>query len=100
MLWSEPEKDVVATVTDGACVMVKFGKDTSPQHVTCYVHVAHFAVCEVLCKTSNSMYYSTEASTDVNDFGNDPETVAEDDSEEAEVATFLSPSLQDVMRKV
>ena len=34
---------------------------------------------------------------DVYDFGSDFETVAEDDSEE--VAPFLSPSLQDIVRK-
>ena len=31
-------EDVVATITDGAILMVKFGKDTCPEHVTCYVH--------------------------------------------------------------
>ena len=41
-------KDVAATVTDGASLMVKFGKDTSPHHVTCYAHVIHLAVCDVL----------------------------------------------------
>ena len=38
-------KDVVATVTDGASLMVKFGKDTCPEHVTCYAHaIIHLAV--------------------------------------------------------
>ncbi|XP_076817944.1 uncharacterized protein LOC143463363 [Clavelina lepadiformis] len=76
------KKDVVATVTDGASIMVKFGKDTSPQHVTCYAHAIHLAVLKP---------------PDVYDFGSDFETVAEDDSEE--VAPFLSPSLQDIVRK-
>ena len=31
-------KDVVATVADGASLMVKFKKDTCPEHVTCYAH--------------------------------------------------------------
>ena len=29
-------KDVVATVTDGASLIVNFGKKTCPEHVTCY----------------------------------------------------------------
>ena len=56
------KKDVVATVTDGASIMVKFGKDTSPQHVTCYAHAIHLAVCDVSYKIFNSKYYSSEAS--------------------------------------
>ena len=47
------KRDVVATVTAGASVMIKFGKDTSPQHVTCHAHAIHLAVCVVLYKTSN-----------------------------------------------
>ena len=43
-------KDVVASVTDGASLMVKFGKDTCPEHVTCYAHAIHLAVCDVLYK--------------------------------------------------
>ena len=43
-------KDVVATVKDGASLMVKFGKETCPEHVTCYAHAIHLAVCDVLYK--------------------------------------------------
>ena len=41
---------MVATITDGASLMVKFGKDTCPEHVTCYAHAIHLAVCDVLYK--------------------------------------------------
>ena len=41
---------MVATVTDGASLMVKFGKETCPEHVTCYAHTIHLAVCDVLYK--------------------------------------------------
>ena len=43
-------KNVVATVTDGASLMVKFGKETCPEHVTCYAYAIHLAVCDVLYK--------------------------------------------------
>ena len=43
-------KDVVTTVTDGASLMVKLGKDTCPEHVTCYGHAIHLAICDVLYK--------------------------------------------------
>ena len=46
-------KDVVATITDGASLMVKFGKDTCPEHMTCYAHAIHLAVCDVLYKKNS-----------------------------------------------
>ena len=37
-------KDVVATVIiDSASLMVKFRKETCPEHVTCYAHVISFS---------------------------------------------------------
>ena len=41
-------KDVLANVIDGASLKVKFGKDTCPEHVTCYARAIHFAFCNVL----------------------------------------------------
>ena len=43
-------KDVVATVTDGASLLVKFKKDTCPEHVTCNAHIIHLVICDVLYK--------------------------------------------------
>ena len=43
-------KDVVAIFTDGASFMIKFGKETSPHHVTCYFHAIRLPVCDVLNK--------------------------------------------------
>ena len=51
-------KDVVATVTDGASLMVKFGKETCPKHVTCYAHAIHLAVCDVLYKKHSTVKIS------------------------------------------
>ena len=47
-------KDVVATITDGASLMINFGKDTCPEHVTCYAHAIHLAVCDVLYKKNTA----------------------------------------------
>ena len=41
-------KGVVPTVTDGASLNVKFGKETYPEHVTCYAHAIHLAAWDVL----------------------------------------------------
>ena len=40
------EKHVVACVTDGASVMVKFGKIIDCDHQLCYAHGIHLAVCD------------------------------------------------------
>ena len=41
---------MVVTVTDGASLMVKFGKETCSKHVTCYAHGIYLAVCDILYK--------------------------------------------------
>ena len=41
-------KDVVTSVTDGTSLIAKFGKETCPEHLTCYAHAIHLAVCDVL----------------------------------------------------
>ena len=42
------QSDIVATITDGASVMRKFGRITSPIHVTCLAHAIHLSVCDIL----------------------------------------------------
>ncbi|GFU63079.1 uncharacterized protein TNCV_4123191 [Trichonephila clavipes] len=42
------EKHIVACVTDGASVMVKFGKIMSCEYHMCYAHTIHLAECDVL----------------------------------------------------
>ena len=41
------DKEVVATVFDGASLMVKFGKKTASQYLNCWAHAIHLAVCGV-----------------------------------------------------
>ncbi|XP_045128679.1 uncharacterized protein LOC123516756 [Portunus trituberculatus] len=54
------ERDVVACVTDGASVMVKFGKLIKTCHHMCYAHGIHLAVCDVLYKKTNDNLVSLE----------------------------------------
>ena len=42
-------KDVIAAITDGTSLMGKF-KKICPEHVTCYAHAIHLAVCDILDK--------------------------------------------------
>ncbi|GFW93875.1 uncharacterized protein TNCV_4221561 [Trichonephila clavipes] len=42
------EKHIVACVTDGASMMVKFGKIMSFEYHLCYAHAIHLAMCDVL----------------------------------------------------
>ena len=98
-------KDVVATITDGAILMVKFGKDTYPEHVTCYVHAIYLMVCDVLYK--KPQYKPSEDSIRLVDdckseTENDSIDEVEDDSEEEETnnAVPLASNLQDVVQKV
>ena len=41
-------KHIVGCTTDGASVMVKFGKEIEPFHAQCVAHTIHLAVCDVL----------------------------------------------------
>ncbi|XP_062552035.1 uncharacterized protein LOC134217293 [Armigeres subalbatus] len=42
--------DVFGATTDGAAVMIKFGKSSGYMHQLCYNHGLHLAVCDVLYK--------------------------------------------------
>ena len=47
-------KHTVATVNDGASVMVKYGTLIEPEQQLCYAHGIHLAVCDFLySKTTN-----------------------------------------------
>ena len=45
----------IASVTNGASVMKKFGRLSSIEHQLCYDHGLHLAVCDVLYKKSNPL---------------------------------------------
>ena len=72
LLGLDLNKDVVATVTDGANLSLKFGKDTCLKHVTCYAHAIHLAVCNVPYKKPQHKP-SKDFICLVDDYESDPE---------------------------
>lgn len=42
--------DIVSTITDGASIMMKFGRETMPLHIPCLAHAIHLSVCDVFYK--------------------------------------------------
>lgn len=47
------DRDIVATTTDGAALMLKFGRLTSAQHQVCHAHGLHLSVSDILYKAQN-----------------------------------------------
>ena len=41
------DKDIVASTSDAASVLVKFEKDTSSIHIRCFSHRLHLGVCKI-----------------------------------------------------
>ena len=64
-------KHVVACVTDGAAVMVKFGKSIPCDHQLCYIHGIHLAVCDALYGKNETVICAT-ASEENRDEDNSP----------------------------
>ena len=98
-------KDVVATVADGASLMAKFEKDACPKHVTCYAHAIHLAVCDVPYKKIQykpSKHFIHLVDDCESDTENDSITRGEDyfEEEERNIAVPLASNLEDVVQKV
>ena len=55
------EKHVLACVTDGASVMVKFGKIIDYDHQLCYAHGIHLDVCDVLYRKTDTVVEAPSA---------------------------------------
>ena len=72
------DQHIVACTTDGASVMVKFGKETSPHHQECHAHGIHLGVTKELYKTKLTYVQQNISDTaakdsDINLIGNIPE---------------------------
>ena len=81
------DNDITATVTDGASVMTKFGRLTSPTHVLCLAHAMHLSVCDVLYQQRRSALSSII-----------PEEV--EDDEEDELPAMIVPEYDCIIDKV
>ncbi|GFT53265.1 BED-type domain-containing protein [Trichonephila clavipes] len=80
------EKHIVACVTDGASMMVKFGKIMSCEYHLCYAHAIHLAVCDVLY---NEQIDLVEKTVEVEDKSHEEE----DNGESEELAEDLDKAL-------
>ena len=55
------EKDIVASTTDGASVMCKFGRESPAYHVQCMNHAIHLAVMDIFYKNNEKLIFHEEA---------------------------------------
>ena len=82
------EKHVVACVTDGAAVMVKFGKSIPCEHQLCYAHGIHLAVCDVLYGNNATVISATE-SEEIRDEDDSPYLRQDEDLENEDFSTAV-----------
>lgn len=79
------QQHIVAATTDGASVMVRFGKLLDEEHVMCYAHALHLAVQDVLYKRGTDLlvdYVDTGRSeSDSETEHGDDNSYSEDDDE-------------------
>ena len=85
--------------------MVKFGKETCPEYVTCYAHAIHLAVFDVLYKKTqhkSSKDFICLVDDCKSDTKKDSITEGKDcfEEEERNIAILLPSNLQDVVQKV
>ena len=75
-------RHIVAVATDGASVMVKFGRCVDCEHQLCYAHAIHLAVCDVLYK--KQAFHETNVTEVESSAETDAEELEEDDCQETE----------------
>ena len=68
--------DIVSTITDGASIMMKFGRETVPLHIFCLAHAIHLSVCDVLYTEKPK-----QISDDCRDGGGTGNTTVSDESD-------------------
>jgi hypothetical protein len=74
------DTDIVASCTDGASVMQKFGRITKPLHMMCYAHAIHLSVCDLFVTKKKKQ--TAQVDSENNDSGSDAESDQEFDSDE------------------
>ena len=88
------DNDIVATITDGASIMNKFGRITSPLHCTCFAHAIHLSVCDVLYKTRDSSV------PHVVDYELDADDEDDDEEDEETLASVLISEFSGLISRV
>ena len=97
---------IVATITDGASVMMNFGKTTTPIHVACLAHAIHLCICDILYKRDTIMGGLKNSCDEVDDDNKNEDDDCDIDSNDFENQDFeqeapkLVPELCKVVSKV
>lgn len=82
--------DIVSFTTDGASVMVKFGKGITNIHQLCYNHAIHLAVIDVLYKKHNNECVGTSYLSESSD---DDDVSDNDENSQCFEAENIKPAL-------
>ena len=82
----------MATITDGASVMMKVGRETSPLHIACLSHAIHLCICDVLYKEKRKINEFNNKNNNAND-----NEVEEEDSDIDETAEDNLDELPDIV---
>lgn len=85
-------RDIVSATTDGASVMMRFGRIMGEEHVTCYAHALHLAVQDVFYSKS-----TTAAATEGEESDNADtlDTTGQEDDTDIEVEVEYSDNEDD-----
>ena len=100
----ELNKHIVGCTTDGASVMVKFGKEIAPFHQQCIAHTIHLSVCDVLYTNRNDIEQTeipaqNEETSDENEDVDHENNVLGFESQE-DVTKQFSEDYRDMLEKV
>ena len=98
-------KYIVATVNDGASVMVKYGRLIEAEQQLCYAHGIHWAVCDFLYSKgpncSEGMYFNEDDYfTDAEIQDNDTMTELNGEIDDIITTPLLKKWIEDVISKV
>ena len=87
---------IVCSVTDGASVMVKFGKLIPTEHQTCYSHAIHLAVQEVMYENpSKHQNISSDEEIDLEEKNSSEEEENSDLSDDEDSTGLLDDGMND-----
>lgn len=98
------EKDIVASTSDGASVMCKFGRESPASHVQCMNHAIHLAVMDIFYKNREKSKFPEEIfdspesnCSDIDDL-DDGEMFVE--NYEMDCPSILIPNYQKVIQEI
>ena len=97
------EADLISSTTDGAAIMIKYGKLSLILHFTCLAHGIHLAVTDILYKKPKAKQPTDDengATTEPDATNDDDFNEYEDDVEMVEVRMKMNVDLQIITKKI